>query len=124
MDAQSLASRIQALADERKAVDITVVDVRGRSSYTDFLVIASGTSDRHVSSIAEFVEVSLKAEGTTPLGSEGLREGQWALIDFGQVILHVFHPLTRSLYQLETLWNPKSYKNPAKDTASQEHLKA
>jgi ribosome-associated protein len=119
LDAQTLASRIRVLTDERKAVDISVVDVRGRSSYTDFLVVASGTSDRHVSSIAEYVETTLKQEGITALGSEGLREGQWALIDFGNVILHVFHPFTRTLYDLETLWNPKAHKNKIKQTSAE-----
>jgi ribosome-associated protein len=81
-----------------------VIDVRGRSSYADFLVIASGTSDRHVQSIAELVDTTLSHEGARPLGREGLREGQWALIDFGAVVMHVFHQFTREVYDLETMW--------------------
>jgi ribosome-associated protein len=83
---------------------VNIIDVRGRSSYTDFLVIASGTSDRHVQSVAELVREGLREEGQRPLGSEGLREGQWALLDFGSVVVHVFHPITRQLYDLEELW--------------------
>ena len=83
-----------------------MLDLRDRSSYAEILVIASGTSDRHVQAISENVCRSLKkASSVKPLSSEGVREGQWALIDFGQVILHVFHPFTRDLYALEELWN-------------------
>lgn len=82
-----------------------VIDVRGRSSYTDFLVIASGTSDRHVQAIAEVVESHLNQTGVRSLGREGLREGQWALIDFGSVVLHVFHTFSREAYNLEDMWH-------------------
>jgi ribosome-associated protein len=92
------------LAQDRKALDVVVLDVRGRTSYADFLVIASGTSDRHVQSIAELVDTTVSREGTRPIGSEGLREGQWALIDFGAVVVHIFHQFTREVYDLETLW--------------------
>jgi len=67
-------------------------------------VIATGTSDRHVQSIAELVQDGLRQEKTRTIGSEGLREGQWALLDFGSVVVHVFHPVTRELYDLEDLW--------------------
>lgn len=83
-----------------------VLDIRSSSSYADFLVIASGTSDRHVQSVAELVSMTLKKDlGAIPIGVEGLREGQWALIDFGDVILHVFHQFTREVYALEELWS-------------------
>ena len=106
LDSETLARRIADLTAERKANDIVVLDIRGSSSYADFLIIASGTSDRHVQSVAELVATTLKQEeGTLPIGSEGLREGQWALIDFGDVILHVFHQFTREVYALEELWS-------------------
>jgi len=101
---ETLVRRIADLALDKKAVDVVVVDVRGESSYTDFLVIGSGTSDRHVQSIAEGVETTMRQAGVKPIGSEGLREGQWALIDFGSVVVHVFHPFTRDVYKLEELW--------------------
>ena len=108
LESTHLSRRIAEVADERKALDIEVIDVRGRCSYADFLVIASGTSDRHVTSIAELVDSTLHAEGVRSIGREGLREGQWALIDFGSVMVHVFHQFTRQDYDLESLWRGPS----------------
>ncbi|MBI3180481.1 MAG: ribosome silencing factor [Deltaproteobacteria bacterium] len=99
-----LARRVAELAADRKALNIVVLDVRGRVSYAEFLVIASGTSDRHVQAVAEGIETQLRQEGHRPLGTEGLREGQWALLDFGGVVVHVFHPYTRDVFNLEGLW--------------------
>jgi len=92
------------LAIDRKAENVVVVDLREHSSYADFLVIASGTSDRHVQGIAEHVHSEVGKAGTHPIGSEGLREGQWALVDFGSVVLHVFHEYSRQVYDLDGLW--------------------
>lgn len=104
LDTQQLTQRIAELAVERKALDVMTLDITGRSSYADYLVIASGTSDRHVQAIAEVIESSLNKEGVRSMGREGLREGQWALIDFGGVVLHVFHQFTRETFDLESLW--------------------
>lgn len=104
LDTQALTHRIAELAVERKALDVITLDISGRSSYADALVIASGTSDRHVQSIAEMIESTLNKEGVRSIGREGLREGQWALIDFGGVVLHVFHQFTRESFDLESLW--------------------
>ena len=105
LSAEELARRIADIAHDRKALDVVIIDVRGRSSYTDFLVIASGTSDRHVQSVAEGVADTLRKEDRVKeMGSEGLREGQWALVDFGAAVLHVFHKYTREVYDLEDLW--------------------
>lgn len=103
-DGEALVRRVADLALDKKAGDVVVIDVRGRSSYTDFLVIASGTSDRHVQSVAEGVETAMREAGVKPIGAEGLREGQWALLDFGSVVVHVFHQFTRDVYKLEELW--------------------
>lgn len=92
------------LALDKKALNLVVLDVRGRSGYADFLVIASGTSDRHVQSIGESVLSTVSKNNTSAIGHEGLREGQWALVDFGSVVLHVFHEYTRSVYRIEELW--------------------
>ena len=106
MDTDKLAQLVAQAALDKKALDLVVIDVRGRSSYTDILVLASGTSDRHVEAIAQGAAGELKKEHDHPaLGSEGLREGQWALVDFGDVILHVFHQFTRDVYCLEELWD-------------------
>ena len=104
LDSPTISQRIADIALERKALDVVIIDVRGGSSYTDFLVIASGTSDRHVQSIAELIEMTLRHEGIRSIGHEGLREGQWALIDFGSIVVHVFHQFTRQVYNLEEMW--------------------
>lgn len=105
VNSEALAQRVADLCGERKALDVVVLDVRRKSSYADFLVICSGTSDRHVQSIAEFVADTLhKEDRVKTRGSEGMRGGQWALLDVGDVILHVFHQFTREVYALEDLW--------------------
>jgi ribosome-associated protein len=92
------------LALGRKGLDVVVIDLRDRSAYTDFLVIASGTSDRHVQALAEHIQDELGKAGVRALGTEGLREGQWALVDLGGVVVHVFHEYTRDIYDLESMW--------------------
>jgi ribosome-associated protein len=103
-ESEALVRSIADITLDKKGVNVVVIDVRERSSYTDFLVIASGTSDRHVQSIAEGVDTAMRVAGVKPIGSEGLREGQWALIDFGSVVVHVFHQFTRDVYKLDELW--------------------
>ena len=101
---EDIAKKIATLVNDRKAQNITVLDLRGLSSYTDFLVICSGTSDRQVQAIAEWVASEMRDEKLRPIGVEGIREGQWALVDYGSVVLHVFHEFTRDVYQLEQIW--------------------
>ncbi|HSX71897.1 MAG TPA: ribosome silencing factor, partial [Pseudomonas sp.] len=79
---------IEAL-EELKGKDITTIDVRGKTSVTDFMVIASGTSSRHVKSLAENVLEKVKEQGVRPIGNEGLDGGEWALLDLGDVVVHV-----------------------------------
>lgn len=83
---------------------MTVLDLRGISSATDFFVIASGNSDVQVKAIAEHVMEELKKTGTRAEHVEGLRGGRWVLIDFIDFVVHVFHPQARAFYQLENLW--------------------
>jgi ribosome-associated protein len=105
LESEHLAYRVSELVDDSKGLDICVIDLRSLSSYTDFLVLTSGTSDRHVQAIGEKVSSILKKEDKIKaIGTEGLREGQWGLIDFGSVILHIFHQFTRNIYALEQLW--------------------
>jgi ribosome-associated protein len=92
------------LASDRKAVDMLVLDLRGISNATDYFLIASGTSDMHVRSIAEHVIEELKKDGHRPSHVEGLRGGRWVLIDYIDFVIHVFHPAAREFYQLERLW--------------------
>ena len=90
--------------EELKAKDIREIDVRGKTSIADLLVIASGTSARHVKSIADEVSRFAKKAGVMPLGVEGEQEGEWVLVDLGDVIVHVMLPRIREFYGLERLW--------------------
>lgn len=89
---------------ERKARDVVLLKVRELSSFTDYFVICSGTSDRQVRSIADHIEERLKKEGVLPLGIEGRQGGHWVLMDYGEVILHIFYEATREFYEIERLW--------------------
>jgi ribosome-associated protein len=89
---------------EKKADAVVVLDLRGVSGYTDFLVIGSGGSDRQLEAIADGVEKELTASGHRVIGSEGQRGGRWVLLDFGDVVVHVFHADERAHYDLEGLW--------------------
>ncbi|MDW7709089.1 MAG: ribosome silencing factor [Deferrisomatales bacterium] len=93
----------RAAADKR-AADLLVLDVRKLSSFTDYFLIASGSSDRRVQSIAEGVLEAMARRGRRPLGAEGVREGRWALLDFGDWVVHVFYEDVRRAFDLEGLW--------------------
>jgi ribosome-associated protein len=90
--------------DDAKAMDIQVFDVTGQTSITDRMIIASGRSERQVKSMAEKLVVRAKQEGIKPLGVEG-EQGDWVLVDLGDLIAHIMHPTTRAYYQLEKLWS-------------------
>lgn len=92
--------------DEGKAKNIKVIDVKGKTTITDYFVVASGTSERHVKSLADQVVEKLKRDRVQPLGIEGERVGEWVLVDLTDVVLHVMLPQTREFYQLEKLWEP------------------
>jgi len=96
--------RIAELAQERKAHDVVVLDLRGISSATDYFVLASGRSDTQVKAIADNVIDTMKKEGQRPAHVEGLQGGRWVLVDFIDAVVHVFHPQARDFYQLENLW--------------------
>lgn len=90
--------------EEKQAGDIVILDVRNLCSYTDYIVVASGTSDRHISAMAEGLLERLQEDGVRPLGCEGLRSTPWALIDWSDVVVHLFHGSAREYYDIEGLW--------------------
>ena len=104
MDSQELLAFVVDKADDMKARDIQKLDVRGKSSVTEFMVVCSGSSSRHVKSIAENVALEAKKAGEAPLGIEGQDAGERVLVDLGDVILHVMQEDSREFYQLEKLW--------------------
>ncbi|MBU0501347.1 MAG: ribosome silencing factor [Gammaproteobacteria bacterium] len=105
METEELRDLVVKTLEDMKARDIEVLDVRDKTSITDIMILASGTSDRHVKSTAEAVAFQAKLSGEPPLGVEGLQEGEWALIDLNSILVHVMLPKVRDFYQIERLWN-------------------
>jgi ribosome-associated protein len=102
--ASALLRVLLAALEDIKAVNVKVIDVRELTDVADTLVIASGTSDRHVRSICARVLEQAKASGMRPLGTEGEREGEWVLVDLQDIVVHVMLPRVREFYALERLW--------------------
>lgn len=94
----------QAAAD-KKAEDLVILDVRKLCSFTDFFVIISGRSSRHVQGLAEAIEAELRSKRLSTTSSEGLTEGTWVLLDYGDVVVHIFYSETRKFYDIEGLWH-------------------
>jgi ribosome-associated protein len=103
-EALALARRTGQLLLDKKANDILILDVRGRTSYADYLVLASGESERHVAALSETVDVELKKGGQRALSTEGHTPGQWILMDYGDVVVHLFAEEARAFYDLEGVW--------------------
>jgi len=113
-----LIKRILELLSDEKAEEIVFIDAKKRSSLADYLLVCQGRSQLHCRSIAQNVEYKLKQEGEISLGLEGEREGNWVLLDYGNIILHVFHPEIRKYYKLEELYS----KRPAEEYADNSEL--
>ncbi len=88
-----------------KAQEIVVLDVKGKASFTDVMIVASGTSDRHLKAMANEVHIDAKAAGNPPLSTEGEDTRNWILVDLGDVVVHLMRPETREMYELEKLWS-------------------
>jgi ribosome-associated protein len=99
------AMRALTLALDKKALEPTLLDVRQLCSFCNYQLIISGRSDRQVDAIADAIELGLKAEDMRPISTEGARTGQWALLDYGDFVVHVFLHAAREHYDLEGLWN-------------------
>ncbi|MGO1245864.1 MAG: ribosome silencing factor [Oceanisphaera sp.] len=104
MQGQELYDFIADKLDDSKANDIQILDVTGKSSITDCMIVCSGNSSRHVNAIAENVVMEAKQAGLTYLSLQGKDAGEWVLVDLGDVIVHVMQEETRDFYQLEKLW--------------------
>lgn len=104
MQTEQLVELVIAALEDLKAQDIVSIDVRDKTSITDVMVIASGSSSRQVKALADNVLEKTKEQGIRPVGSEGLDSGEWGLIDLGNVVVHVMQPATREFYDLERLW--------------------
>jgi ribosome-associated protein len=102
--ARERATAIAVAALDKKAVGVEILDVAGKVDYADFLVVMTGRSDRHTQALAQGIEEALKKKGVRPMAVEGLPHGSWVLMDFGEVVVHVFQDETRQLYDIEGLW--------------------
>ena len=104
MDSEPLKELVVEALDDLKAVNTVTLDVTGLTDVMDYMVVTSGTSNRHVKSLADNVCMEAKKQGMRPLGVEGQDAGEWVLVDFGDVVVHVMLPATRDFYDLERLW--------------------
>ena len=104
LSAERKARRAARAALDRKAIDLVVLDVTALSSVTDYFLVCSGRSTTHLASITEAIRAELKQDGVRPLHAEGTTESGWVLLDYGDVLMHVFLEDTRAYYALERLW--------------------
>ena len=105
MTALEFSNKVCEILDKHKAQDIVIIDVRGKTEIADYYVIAGGRSMTHTRSLIEHVEEETQKIGVSPTRSEGVREGRWAVLDYGDVIVHLFNDETRLFYHLESLWD-------------------
>jgi len=111
--AKNFAAQIIDILEKQSAEDIVQIDLRGKSSICDDMIIASGRSNRHVNALADYVKQGLKELGVDKLGVEGLDQCDWVLIDAGDIILHLFRPEVREYYALEKMWSVPSTNDDA-----------
>ena len=104
MQTETLLALVEGELNERKAIDMTVLDVRGKTSFTDYMIVVTGTSNRHLKSLCDYVEMKVKVSGVIPLGMEGDMTSDWVLLDLGDVIVHAMTKEAREHYKLERLW--------------------
>jgi len=110
MQSADLKQVVNVALEDAKAREVTWMDVTNLTDITDYMVVASGTSNRHVKAIVDRVIEQVREAGLKPLGVEGLEEGEWVLIDLGDIVVHVMLPRVREFYDLERLWSVGSTK--------------
>ena len=104
MDSKTFVEKICKILQDHKAEDVVSIDVRGRTEVADYYVIASGRSMTHTRALTEHVEEEMDKLGVAPIRREGIREGRWCVLDYGDVLVHLFNDETRLFYHLENLW--------------------
>ncbi|MHB8109498.1 MAG: ribosome silencing factor [Syntrophorhabdaceae bacterium] len=104
MKPDELVQILGSLADDKKAIDIVIMDMTGLTDIADYFVIASGTGERHVRTIADGIRDGMKEKKVRPVVSEGYDQGRWVILDYQSVIVHIFLESLRELYDLESLW--------------------
>ena len=110
-ESRDLANLILDVLDEHSAQDIIEIDIRGKSSISDYMIVTSGRSNRHVGALSDYLIKSLKNIGKKNIGIEGLKNCDWVLIDVGDVIVHLFRPEVRAFYNIEKIWSMPSPLN-------------
>lgn len=116
---EQLLQLVLSSLEDDKASDLVVVPLAGKSSIADYMVIASGTSSRQLSAMAEHLGKTMKEHGVSSRGTEGAQQGDWILIDAGDIIVHLFRPEVREFYQLEKMWlDPTDSARPAIEAAT------
>lgn len=105
MESKALIEVVRSALEDLKAIDVVELDVKGKTSMTDYMVIATGSSNRHVKSIADSVVMNAKKSGCMPVGVEGEDQSEWVLVDLGDMIIHVMQARVRDFYQIEKLWS-------------------
>jgi ribosome-associated protein len=122
MQSESLVDLVTQALEDMKGQQIRVLDVRGKTPLTDFMVIASGTSNRHVKALADTVAIKAKESGVQPLGIEGEEGQEWVLVDLNDVIVHVMLPKVRDFYNLEKLWLAEDTAGDAAQAATDDSV--
>ncbi|MBF0310985.1 MAG: ribosome silencing factor [Magnetococcales bacterium] len=116
MTSDELAKGLQQALEDKKALNIHVLDLRGRSSFTDYFILATGTSDTHLRALAQEMDRYASVNGGTVLGVEGLMQAEWILVDLEDVVVHLFRKEVREFYDLEKLWaDPVEQLNAMRD---------
>jgi nicotinate-nucleotide adenylyltransferase len=105
MNPEQIKDQVVAALEDVKGQDIRVIDITDVSNFADFMIVASGTSDTHVKALAREASTSLRTQGVKPIGEDGADIGEWVMVDFGDVVLHVMRPEVREYYDLEKLWD-------------------
>ena len=105
MNSEQVKQHVLEALEDVKGVDVNVLNVHGISDFADYMLVVSGTSDTHVKALARSASDKLRSQGVIPLNEDGADVGEWVLVDFGDVVLHVMRPEVREYYDLEKLWD-------------------